>query len=86
MEEYRDSSACHVGTETLLTLWKGSFTQHLYMFYMGTDFRKLKAPFVWYDLLHVLDVFSRFAWVREDERFLYFLPGIDLSLGRLQSN
>ena len=40
------------------------------MFYMGTDFCKLKVPFVWYDLLHVLDVLSQFAWVREDERFL----------------
>ena len=43
------------------------------MFYMGTDFRKLKVPFIWYDLLHVLDVLSRFAWVRNDERFLDML-------------
>ncbi len=38
------------------------------MFYMGTDFRKLKAPFVWYDLLHVLDVLSKFSWLSEDAR------------------
>lgn len=73
IEEYRDSPACRVGTETLLALWKESRTQHPYMFYMGTDFRKLKVPFVWYDLLHVLDVLSRFAWVVEDERFLDML-------------
>ncbi len=35
---------------------------------MGTDFRKLKAPFVWYDLLHVLDVLSRFSWLATDAR------------------
>jgi len=73
IEEYRDSSACHGGTEAILTLWKESSTRRPYMFYMGTDFRKLKVPFVWYDILHVLDVLSRFTWVRDDERFLDML-------------
>ena len=52
----RDGAACRTGAEALLTLWSDSTTRHPYMFFMGTDFRKLKAPFVWYDLLHVLDV------------------------------
>ena len=43
----RDSPACHIGAETLLTLWSESAARHPYMFFMGTDFRKLKAPFVW---------------------------------------
>ena len=43
------------------------------MFYMGTDFRKLKVPFVWYDLLHVLDVLPRFSWLAQDERLLDML-------------
>jgi hypothetical protein len=73
IEEYRDSAACHVGTETILALWDESVTKHPYMFYMGTDFRKLKVPFVWYDILHVLDVLSRFSWVREDLLFLDML-------------
>lgn len=38
------------------------------MFFMGSDFRKLKAPFVWYDLLHVLDVLTRFQNLRGDPR------------------
>jgi len=69
IKEFHDSEACHVGTESLLSLWDESPTQHPYIFYMGTDFRKLKAPFIWYDILHVLDVLSRFSWVRTDERF-----------------
>ena len=73
IEEWRDSPACHVGTDTLLTLWSESATQHPYMFYMGTDFRKLKVPFVWYDLLHVLDVLSRFSSLKEDARLLDML-------------
>jgi hypothetical protein len=43
------------------------------MFYMGTDFRKLKVPLVWYDLLHVLDVLSRFPWLAGDARLLDML-------------
>jgi hypothetical protein len=40
---------------------------------MGTDFRKLKAPFVWYDILHVLEVLSQFTWLRKDARLLQML-------------
>jgi hypothetical protein len=47
LDEWRDSPECHTGAETLLTLWSESLTQHPYIFYMGTDFRKLKVPFVW---------------------------------------
>lgn len=72
-EPWRDSPACHTGADTLLTLWSESSTRHPYMFYMGTDFRKLKAPFVWYDLLHVLDVLSRFPWLTQDPRLVDML-------------
>jgi hypothetical protein len=67
-DDLRDGPACHVGAETLLTLWDESEKRHPYMFHMGTDFRKLKAPFVWYDLLHVLDVLSKFPWLADDPR------------------
>lgn len=70
IEEYCDSSACRIGADILLSLWSRSMTQHPYMFYMGTDFRKLKAPLIWYDLVHVLDVLSRFHWLKSDPRLL----------------
>lgn len=73
VEEWRDSRACRVGADILLTLWEESVTRHPYMFYMGTDFRKLKAPFIWYDLMHVLDVLSRFSWLSKDARLLEML-------------
>jgi hypothetical protein len=38
------------------------------MFFMGTDFCKLKAPLVWYDILHALDVLTQFPWLRSDSR------------------
>jgi hypothetical protein len=67
-DEWRGRQACRTGAETLLALWDESLTNHPYIFYMGTDFRKLKVPLVWYDLMHVLDVLSRFAWLRQDPR------------------
>jgi hypothetical protein len=42
------------------------------MFFMG-DFRKLKAPPYWYDVLHVLDVLSHFGWTWKDKRFKQML-------------
>jgi hypothetical protein len=73
IQELRDSAACHTGAETLLTLWSESQARHPYMFYAGTDFRKLKVPFVWYDLMHVLDVLTRFPWLNADARLLDML-------------
>ncbi len=68
MPEWRDSQACQTGAETLLVLWEEREKRHPFMFYMGTDFCKLKAPFIWYDILHVADVLTRFPWLREDRR------------------
>jgi len=76
IEGLRDSPACHIGADTLLTLWSESTARHPYMFYMGTDFRKLKVPFVWYDIMHVLDVLSRFSWLKQDTRFLDVLAAL----------
>lgn len=65
---YHDTPAVHWGTEAILSLWAGSLERHPYLFYMGTDFRKLKAPLIWYDILHVVDVLARFDWLRSDPR------------------
>ncbi|MCG7844868.1 MAG: hypothetical protein MIO90_05500 [Methanomassiliicoccales archaeon] len=64
-------------TESLLSLWKESRERHPYMFFMGTDFRKLKLPFVWYDILSVADALSHCGWVHRDDRFLEMLSVID---------
>jgi len=57
------------GVESLLKAWDQSLEIHPYMFYMGNDFRKLKVPFIWYDIMHVLDVLSQFPFVYSDRRF-----------------
>ena len=65
--ELRESKSAKIGVETLLSLWEESKEKHPYMFFMGTDFRKLKAPLFWYDILHVLDVLSHFRMGEEGQ-------------------
>lgn len=67
--ELHEGKSAKIGVETLLSLWTESKEKHPYMFFMGTDFRKLKAPLFWYDILHVLDVLSQFKWARKDKCF-----------------
>ncbi len=67
--ELLDSPATRTGAEMLLWHWEHQTGRKLYLFGIGTDFRKLKYPFVWYDILHVVDVLSRFPFVHADPRF-----------------
>ena len=67
--ELLDSPATRTGAEMLLWHWEHQTERKIYLFGIGTDFRKLKYPFVWYDVLHVVDVLSRFPFVHADPRF-----------------
>lgn len=55
--------------EMLLGHWEQRMERKYYLFGMGSDFRKLKYPFVWYDILHVCEVLSRFSFVYSDPRY-----------------
>ena len=67
--ELLDSPATRAGAEMLLWHWEHQTERKLYLFGIGTDFRKLKYPFVWYDVLHVTNVLSRYPLVCSDARF-----------------
>jgi hypothetical protein len=67
--ELLDSPATRIGAEMLLWHWEHQRERKIYMFGIGTDFRKLKYPFVWYDILHVVDVLSGFPFIHADARF-----------------
>ena len=74
--ELIDSPAAHIGTEMLLWHWEHQSERKVYLFGIGTDFRKLKYPFVWYDVLHVVDVLSHFPFVHADPRFREMVEAI----------
>ncbi len=63
-----DSAATRAGAEMLLWHWGPECERKLFLFGLGTFFRRLKYPFVWYDILHVADVLSRFRFVHNDPR------------------
>lgn len=65
----RDSDIARKTIESLLSLWEKSKTSHPYMFFMGNDFRKLKAPLIWYDIVHFADTLSNFGRAKNDSRF-----------------
>jgi hypothetical protein len=66
--EWHDDEVCHRGAETLLSLWAQRKAQRPYLFGMGKDFAKLKAPLIWYDILHVTEVLTQFEWLHKDKR------------------
>jgi hypothetical protein len=57
------------GAATLLGHWQTQKARKMRMFGIGTDFRKLKYPFIWYDILHMVDTLSRFAFIHTDPCF-----------------
>lgn len=81
--EYAQSELANSSINVLLDLWEMSQEQHPYMFYMGTDFRKLKAPALWYDIVSVADCLSHFESATKDRRFQEML---DIIEGKANSN
>lgn len=74
--EQIDSAACRAGAQMLLTHWEQQSERKIYLFGIGTDFRKLKYPFIWYDILHVAEVLSRFPFAHTDPRFQQMVSAI----------
>ncbi len=63
------AEASERGIETLLSHWADRGKVRYFMFGIGTDFRKPKYPLLWYDIMHVAEVLSRFPAALADLRF-----------------
>jgi hypothetical protein len=74
--ELHESRGAQIGAEMLLRHWEERSVRKLYLFGIGTDYRKLKYPFVWYDILHVVDTLSRFPALRGDARLAEMVQAI----------
>jgi len=79
--DYHRSESVRIGVETLLSLWEQRNERRPYLFAMGSDFAKLKAPLIWYDILHVVDVLTQVAWARNDSRLLEMVDMIESKVG-----
>lgn len=78
LPDFHNSPAVLTAIDSINWHWEHSAERKIYMFAMGTHFRKLKYPLAWYDLIHVLDVFSHFEYAKETYSFqnmlAYLLP------------
>jgi hypothetical protein len=73
-----ESDAVYAGVEMLLSHWAHEWDHRLFMFGVGSNYRLLKYPFVWYDILHVSEVLSHFPAARSDPRFREMVSAITM--------
>jgi hypothetical protein len=73
----KESDFAKKSIDSLLNLWEQSTIRHPYMFFMGTDFRKLKAPLIWYDIINLADTLSNFKTALKDQRFTLIVKLIE---------
>lgn len=71
--EMLDSPTTRAGTEALLSHWELRKVKKYFLFGIGSDFHKIKYPYIWYDILHVIEVLSRFPFIHRDPRFIEML-------------
>jgi len=64
------------GTDLLLSLWDQRDTERRYGFGMADQFLKLRYPFIWFDVLHVLEALSPYRWAWSDRRFHSLLGAV----------
>ncbi len=69
----RNSDEVQKGVDAQLDHWTNRDGRKIYLFGIGTTFRRLKYPLVWYDILHVLDVLSKIPYAMDDPRFIEML-------------
>ncbi len=70
------SRAAERACESLLFHWENRGQKKHFLFGIGTDFMKLKYPYVWYNILHVSDVLSRYEYLHNDKRFIEMINTI----------
>lgn len=71
-----DSEKIDSTLDYLLFLWRNKNTERPFLFGMGSDFHKLKAPFVWYDILHLADTLRLYPRIYGRPEFLEILGHI----------
>jgi len=68
LPETAKSQEARRAVEMLLHHWEVRGKKKYFMFGIGTDFAKPKAPLIWYDILHFVDTLTRLACARKDKR------------------
>ena len=57
------------GIDAILNHWKNQKERKIYMFGIGTDFKKLKYPNIWFDIVSVVRVLSHYDYAKSTKEF-----------------
>ncbi len=68
--ELVESKEAGIALNTVFDLWRRRKEVKPYIFGMGTGFSKLKAPFIFYDILHLINILHQFPQVLTFPEFL----------------
>ena len=69
LSKYKDTDPVQSGIDSHILHWENRSGKKIRMFGIGTTFMKLKYPNIWFDVLHVVDVLSRYPQAREYSEF-----------------
>ncbi len=69
LSKYRKREAVQDGIDSHILHWKNRSGKKIRMFGIGTTFKMLKYPNIWFDILHVVDVLSRYSYARNCDEF-----------------
>jgi hypothetical protein len=69
LSQYKDSEVIKNGIDSHILHWENRYGTKIRMFGIGTTFNKLKYPNVWFDILHVVEVLSRYSYAQEYNEF-----------------
>jgi len=77
LSEYHEREFIRNAIDAFYSHWENQKEKKYYMFGIGTDFRKLKYPNVWFDILHVCRVLKSFEYARKNPVYSEMLEIID---------
>lgn len=66
---YKETAAVQNGIDSQILHWANRRENKIRMFGIGTTFKKIKYPNVWYDILHVVDTLSHYPYALSYEEF-----------------
>ena len=69
LPEFHDEAFVQNAINSFFWHWQNTEERKVYLFAMGTHFRRLKYPLVWYDILDVGHTLSYFRYAREHAVF-----------------
>lgn len=69
LSKFTKTAPVQDGIDSHILHWENRGGKKIRMFGIGTTFMKLKYPNIWFDILHVVDVLSRFPQAHEYNEF-----------------